>query len=218
MLSSLAYGNRLLVQNSGSFAASFRKIQSASSSSLKSSVGVRINAVGKHAGTRRYFSKNETSAARGNKEIKSNESTSSSSSVPNNNAMNEIKSNASFWQKWTSAKEMPERGTMQWYKEMVLICTVFGITGSSTMVLVRPAVSNGLGLKGSFRDGPNSFRICSLVVMTPLYASMLVVVGTIFGRHHYFRHFAVKMFSRFGIPPEMMDATFHQTKATFRKW
>jgi len=131
MLSSLAYGNRLLVQNSGSFAASFRKIQSASSSSLKSSVGVRIN-----AGARRYFSKNETFATRGNKEIKSNESTSSSSSVPNNNAMNEIKSNASFWQKWTSAKEMPERGTMQWYKEMVLICTVFGITGSSTMVLV----------------------------------------------------------------------------------
>mmetsp|Transcript_151 Transcript_151/g.367 ORF Transcript_151/g.367 Transcript_151/m.367 type:complete len:141 (-) Transcript_151:359-781(-) len=83
---------------------------------------------------------------------------------------------------------------------------------------VRPAVSKGLGLKGSFKEGPWSFRICSLVVMTPIYATLLVCVGTVFGRHHYFRHFSVKMWSRFGIPPEMIDASYHQTKKTFRKW
>lgn len=79
-------------------------------------------------------------------------------------------------------------------------------------------MSKVLGLKGSLKDGPWSYRICSIVIMTPLYASLLVVVGTVFGRHFYFRHFAVKMFSRFGIPPELMDKTFHETKKNFRKY
>ena len=41
---------------------------------------------------------------------------------------------------------------------------------------------------------------------------------TVFGRHAYFRHFAVKMFSRFGIPAELMDKSFHQTAKNFRKY
>lgn len=121
-------------------------------------------------------------------------------------------------QRFLGPKIMPERGTTQWYREMVLLCTVFAITGTSTMVLVRPAMSNILGLKGSLKEGPWSYRICSVVIMTPLYACMLVLVGTTFGRHAYFRHFAVKMFSRFGIPPELMDASYHQTAKNFRKW
>ena len=32
--------------------------------------------------------------------------------------------------------EMPERNTPRWYREMGLLCTVFAITGSSTMFLV----------------------------------------------------------------------------------
>lgn len=122
------------------------------------------------------------------------------------------------WQKFTGAKPMPERWTLPWYREMVLICTVFAITGTSTMVVVRPAVSNGLGLKGSLKDGPWAYRISSIVIMTPIYATLLVLVGTVFGRHHYFRHFSVKMWSRFGIPPEMLDQSFHETKKHFRKW
>lgn len=42
----------------------------------------------------------------------------------------------SFWIWYLGPKEMPERWTLPWYREMVLICTVFAITGSSTMVLV----------------------------------------------------------------------------------
>ncbi len=86
------------------------------------------------------------------------------------------------------------------------------------LLQVRPAVSHGLGLQGSLKDGPWSYRICSIVIMTPIYSTLLVLVGTVFGRHHYFRHFSVKMFSRFGIPPEMLDANFHHTKNHFRKY
>eukprot|EP00537_Pseudo-nitzschia_pungens_P013301 CAMPEP_0172395302 /NCGR_PEP_ID=MMETSP1061-20121228/18794_1 /TAXON_ID=37318 /ORGANISM="Pseudo-nitzschia pungens, Strain cf. pungens" /LENGTH=173 /DNA_ID=CAMNT_0013126829 /DNA_START=261 /DNA_END=779 /DNA_ORIENTATION=+ len=127
-------------------------------------------------------------------------------------------SSSDFWKSFLAPKPMPDRWSAAWYREMVLICTVFAITGTSTMVLVRPAVSKGLGLQGSFKDGPWSFRICSLVIMTPIYATLLLCVGTVFGRHAYFRHFSVKMWSRFGIPPEMMDKDFHITKKTFRKW
>jgi len=123
-----------------------------------------------------------------------------------------------FWKSFLAPKPMPDRWSAAWYREMVLICTVFAITGSSTMVVVRPAVSNCLGLEGSFKDGPWSFRICSLVIMTPIYATLLLCVGTVFGRHAYFRHFSVKMWSRFGIPPEMIDKNFHIAKKTFRKW
>jgi hypothetical protein len=54
--------------------------------------------------------------------------------------------------------------------------------------------------------------------MSPIYSVLLVVVGTIFGRHFYFRHFSAKMLSRFGIPPELVDSTYHQTKQHFKKW
>jgi len=126
--------------------------------------------------------------------------------------------NDSWWQRWLAPKEMPERHTFAWYREMLLICTVFAITGSASMVLVRPAVKDVLGIQGSMKEGPWSYRICSLVILSPVYGILLVLVGTIFGRHAYFRYFSVKIFSRFGIPPELLDKNFHQTKKTFKKW
>ena len=40
-------------------------------------------------------------------------------------------------QRFLGHKEIPPKGTFAWYREMVLLCTVFAITGSSTMLLVR---------------------------------------------------------------------------------
>lgn len=37
--------------------------------------------------------------------------------------------------RFLAAKEMPPRNTFAWYREMLLICTVFAITGSSTMIV-----------------------------------------------------------------------------------
>jgi len=40
------------------------------------------------------------------------------------------------WLQWfLGPKPMPERHTFAWYREVTLICTVFAITGSSTMVV-----------------------------------------------------------------------------------
>jgi hypothetical protein len=141
-----------------------------------------------------------------------------SSSGPNGNSGGSNPAQQTFLQKFLAPKPMPPRNTPAWYREMTLLCTVFAITGSSTMFLVRPAMSNVLGLEGSLKDGPWSYRICSLVIMTPLYATLLVCVGTVFGRHAYFRHFSVKMFSRFGIPPSLMDKNFEKNAKNFKKW
>jgi hypothetical protein len=83
---------------------------------------------------------------------------------------------------------------------------------------VRPAVKDVLGIQGTMRDGPWSYRICSIVIMSPIYGTLLVLVGTLFGRHAYFRHFSVKIFSRFGVPPELMDKNWHVHQSNFRKW
>ena len=42
-----------------------------------------------------------------------------------------------FLQRFLGPKDIPPRGTIGWYGEMLLICTVFAITGTSTMMLVR---------------------------------------------------------------------------------
>ena len=46
----------------------------------------------------------------------------------------------SLLQRFLSLKEMPEKYTFAWYREMVLICTVFAVTGSSTMFLVSSSL------------------------------------------------------------------------------
>ncbi|CAB9514669.1 expressed unknown protein [Seminavis robusta] len=143
---------------------------------------------------------------------------SNNGSTSNSGSSSRVVQEKSFLQRFLAPKEMPERGTFAWYREMVLICTVFAITGTSTMMLVRPAVKNVLGLQGSFKEGPWSYRICTIVIMSPLYSILLVMVGTVFGRHAYFRFFSVKMLSRFGIPTELMDKNFEATKKTFKKW
>ena len=53
-------------------------------------------------------------------------------------------SNKTWLQRFLEPKEMPPRGTFAWYREMVLICTVFAVTGSSTMMLVSSLINASL--------------------------------------------------------------------------
>lgn len=78
---------------------------------------------------------------------------------------------------------------------MVAIC-VFGITGTASVSLVRPAI-NKLGLKGSMREGPWSYRIGSIFAVSPIYACVLFAVGTAAGRHNFFAAMSRKILSRF---------------------
>ena len=77
-----------------------------------------------------------------------------------------------FW-KWTTQ-------TRPHWKESkieaaVLFC-VFGITGSSSVALVRPALKSTLGIEGTLIEGPNSYRILSVLLVSPIYAVILLTV------------------------------------------
>ena len=83
--------------------------------------------------------------------------------------------------------------------EAAVAFTVFGVTGSSSVALVRPALkSTGIeAFDGTMRDGPWSYRISSVLLVSPIYASLLVFFGTVAGRHRFFASMAGKIFGRF---------------------
>ena len=98
-----------------------------------------------------------------------------------------------FWA-WTTQQRPHWRDSP--VEAAVLFC-VFGITGSSSVALVRPFLKNTIGLEGTWRDGPWSYRIGSLVLVSPIYATVLIFTGTIAGRHMYFATMGRKILGRF---------------------
>eukprot|EP00954_Amorphochlora_amoebiformis_P026784 1381351-Amorphochlora_amoeboformis.AAC.2 len=78
-----------------------------------------------------------------------------------------------FW-KWTT---QPRPSWRESGKEAGVLFIVFGITGTASVTLVRPALKYTLGLEGSLKDGPWSYRIGSLLLVSPVYACMLLGIG-----------------------------------------
>jgi membrane-bound lytic murein transglycosylase B len=90
----------------------------------------RISSLSRNIGARaasRQFSKSTMDKA-------AKETTSSTKVVA---AEQPASSFAKFWNWYLGETTMPPRWTLPWYREMLLVCFVFAITGSSTMVLVR---------------------------------------------------------------------------------
>jgi len=88
--------------------------------------------------------------------------------------------------------------------EAAVVFCVFGVTGSSSVAFVRPCLKNFFGLEGSMKDGPNSYRVISLVAVSPIYACCLLMFGTLAGRHTFFAMMATKIFGRF-MPSSFID-------------
>ena len=47
------------------------------------------------------------------------------------------------------------------------------------------------------REGPWSYRIGSLIIVSPIYSCMLVTIGTLAGRHVFFARMSHKIMGRF---------------------
>mmetsp|Transcript_32562 Transcript_32562/g.41639 ORF Transcript_32562/g.41639 Transcript_32562/m.41639 type:complete len:197 (-) Transcript_32562:308-898(-) len=105
-----------------------------------------------------------------------------------------------FWT-WTTQKRPHWKESR---KEAAVLFCVFGITGSSSVTLVRPFLKETIGLEGSMKDGPWSYRILSVLLVSPIYACVLMTVGTIAGRHAYFAASGKKILSRF-LPRQASD-------------
>ena len=106
-----------------------------------------------------------------------------------------------FWA-WTNQERPSWRESRT---EAAVAFCVFGVTGSTSVKLVRPTLKKTVGMEGSIRDGPWSYRVTSLVCVSPIYATLLVSFGTIAGRHRYFAGMSYKIFGRF-LPQSALDS------------
>lgn len=103
----------------------------------------------------------------------------------------------SAWQRFWAWTTQPRPSWKEDKTEAAVAFCVFGITGSSSVAFVRPILRETTGIEGTMKDGPWSYRVLSLVCVSPVYACVLVTVGTAAGRHTFFANMANKIFGRF---------------------
>jgi hypothetical protein len=97
-----------------------------------------------------------------------------------------------FWV-WTTQRRPDWK---QNRKEAAIAFGVFGVTGSASVGVVRPALKSA-GLEGSMMEGPNTYRVASILIVSPIYACTLVAVGTLVGRHRFFGSMSSRLLGRF---------------------
>eukprot|EP00730_Choanoeca_flexa_P014606 TRINITY_DN6447_c0_g1_i1.p1 TRINITY_DN6447_c0_g1~~TRINITY_DN6447_c0_g1_i1.p1 ORF type:complete len:195 (+),score=22.45 TRINITY_DN6447_c0_g1_i1:62-646(+) len=101
-----------------------------------------------------------------------------------------------FFASWMAPSPDHARFSPMWWWVWTIRFTVFAITGSSSMYFARPFVNDVLGMEGTMRDGPWSYRIASFLMVTPIYTVILLLVGTASGQHAFFLNVAQRMWSR----------------------
>ena len=93
-----------------------------------------------------------------------------------------------------------------------IVIVVFGITGTLSLLLTRFVLHDMFQVEGEIWAGPWSYRIAYLLVGPPAYTVTLVVVGSIFGKHTYFKERALRTWRR--LLPRWMS--FRSAGAEFR--
>eukprot|EP01096_Ripella_sp_DP13-Kostka_P011350 TRINITY_DN4565_c0_g2_i9.p1 TRINITY_DN4565_c0_g2~~TRINITY_DN4565_c0_g2_i9.p1 ORF type:complete len:194 (-),score=45.45 TRINITY_DN4565_c0_g2_i9:92-673(-) len=95
---------------------------------------------------------------------------------------------------------VPSEG--RWWWDRIIICTVFAIAGSSTSQL-KPLLTY-MGLEGSMIEGPWSYRIGYVLVLTPAYSVILLTLGALSGRLPFFKTTLLRIWGRF-LPKSLLD-------------
>lgn len=104
--------------------------------------------------------------------------------------------NTRFVDEWMAERRAEPRFSGLWWWDTTCRLTAYAVTGSATVALVRPALVGAVGLQGSMRDGPWSYRIGSVVLVAPAYSAVLLLVGSLFGQHAFFKRAVLKMANR----------------------
>ena len=114
---------------------------------------------------------------------------------------------STFWA-WTTRAGVTfpsPRYSVAWTQEALLRCGVFAVTGTTALVFMRPVVRVITNEpEGSLINGPWTYRLTSLLLLSPVYAAVLCLVGTAAGRHVYFARMASKIWGRF-LPKTQRD-------------
>ncbi len=81
-------------------------------------------------------------------------------------------------------------------KQLIIVFTVFSITGSLSVILGEPVIN--FFFKDSLESGP-FFWILRIFIIFPIYQILLIIVGTIFGQFNYFWQIEKKILVRLKI-------------------
>ena len=101
------------------------------------------------------------------------------------------------WRYWTAEVPTPARWSKAWWWEVGLVRnTVYALTGSTVKFLVKPAIRKGLRSTSKITEGSKGYHISCTVATLSIYPLVLLTVGTLLGRHHYFRGKATTMIRR----------------------
>ncbi len=74
-----------------------------------------------------------------------------------------------------------------------IVVIVFSLTGTLSMLLGRLLLRSVLQLDGDLWSGPWSYRLAYLLLILPVYSVTLVAVGTLLGKHSYFKQRVLHM-------------------------
>ena len=77
-----------------------------------------------------------------------------------------------------------------------IVIVVFGITGTLSLLLTRFVLHDMFQVEGEIWSGPWSYWLAYLLVGPPAYTVTLVVVGSVFGKHTYFKERALRTWRR----------------------
>ncbi len=92
------------------------------------------------------------------------------------------------------------------WRHRVIVITAFSITGSLSMLFSQFLLKGVLHLDGNVWSGPWSYRITYLLLIPPFYSMTLIVVGTLLGKHAYFKQRVLHMWGRL-LPRRMRSRT-----------
>ena len=74
-----------------------------------------------------------------------------------------------------------------------IVVVVFGSTGTLSALSTRFLLSEIVHLEGSLWSGPLSYQLGYLLLLMPLYSVILVTIGSLLGKHAYFRQRVLRM-------------------------
>lgn len=83
-------------------------------------------------------------------------------------------------------------GLLQW----LIVIAVFCIAGTATALFSRFLLKGMLHLEGNIWSGPWSYRIAYLLLIPPFYSVTLLGIGTLFGKHTYFKRRVLRIWGR----------------------
>lgn len=100
-------------------------------------------------------------------------------------------------------EKLKERWGIESNWQIIIIFTVFGITGSSSVYVAKPLLA-WLNLdRGHFSEGfwfgGFIYYFLRIILVFPIYQVLLVSFGWLFGQFKFFWEFEKKMLSRMGL-------------------